>query len=481
MAKPKANILFLLSLLLAQFPSFSQDSEVYRHRVDSVKAIVAKGANDTQMVDALNTLSMLAWRKGNYEESDAYSARALVHALKLGFDKGSAICYNNLGTVAWYKGDYNKALRYYLQSLTIMEKIGNQKGLSDAHNNIGMVHYYLGNYEKTIEYYYRSLRIDEQLGLEGGVALSHNNIGGVYDEIGNKKAEAGNYKEAAFNFDMALKEYQESMKISEKLNDKSNLALCYDNLGNVYSEKALLEEKAGRTVNALNFYDQAFDLHLRALKLKEEAGDKFGISGTNISLGEVCLSRRRYDEALAYFETGLKIGKELGAKERQKHAFSGMATAYEQKKDLKTAFQYRLLFTAMKDSIYNDDLSEQIAGMQTKYETEKKEQQIDLLNSEQEIQSARLGRQEAIIWSALFMLLVVIGSGTYAYNRFKIAKKQKRIIEGQKVQVEKAFNQLHEKNTEVLDSIHYARRIQRALITPEKYIARVLSKLTKSI
>jgi len=476
MSKPAKNILFLMILVLLPGLSFSQGSELYRHRVDSVKAIVAAEANDTQMVDALNTLSMLAWRKGNYQESDEFSGRALTLANKLVFLKGKAIAFNNQGTVAWYRGNYPQALDHYLQSLKLMEQVGNKKGLSDANNNVGMVHYYLGNYEKTIEYYNRSLQIDEEIGAKAGVALSHNNIGGVYDEMGNESVASGKLQEAAELYKKALDSYQRSALASEEVNNKGNLALVYGNMGSVYNEMALLEEKAGRTASAREMYDRSVSSHIRSLKLREEAGDQFGIAGTYISMGQTNLNRKKYDDAIGYFTKGFELGRKLGAKERVKNACSGLAEAYEKKNDLENAFKYRMIFIQVKDSIYGDELAEQVAGMQTKYETEKKEQQILLLNKEQEIKSTRLGRQEAVIWSAGIILLIVVGSGLYVLNRFRVAKKQKRIIEGQKLQVERAYGQLHEKNKEIMDSIYYARRIQSALITPEKYIEKALRR-----
>jgi len=66
------------------------------------------------------------------------------------------------------------------------------------------------------------------------------------------------------------------------------------------------------------------------------------------------------------------------------------------------------------------------------------------------------------------------------YKRFKVTQKQKQIIEEQKLLVDKAYDELHEKNKEVMDSIYYAEKIQRALITPEKYIANSLNKLMKN-
>ena len=65
-------------------------------------------------------------------------------------------------------------------------------------------------------------------------------------------------------------------------------------------------------------------------------------------------------------------------------------------------------------------------------------------------------------------------------NRFKITQRQKLLIQKQKIVVDDAYEKLHEKNKEVMDSIYYAQRIQKALITSEVYIERQLNKLNKN-
>ena len=78
-------------------------------------------------------------------------------------------------------------------------------------------------------------------------------------------------------------------------------------------------------------------------------------------------------------------------------------------------------------------------------------------------------------------LLVLVGVfAAFMFNRFRITKRQKNIIEKQKVLVDKAYEELHEKNKEVMDSIRYAKRIQTALITSEKYIENALNRLMKN-
>ncbi len=58
-----------------------------------------------------------------------------------------------------------------------------------------------------------------------------------------------------------------------------------------------------------------------------------------------------------------------------------------------------------------------------------------------------------------------------------IIEKQKTIVEAQKFEVELQKDLVEEKQKEVIDSIHYAKRIQTALLRTEKYISQHLSKL----
>jgi len=94
-------------------------------------------------------------------------------------------------------------------------------------------------------------------------------------------------------------------------------------------------------------------------------------------------------------------------------------------------------------------------------------------------QAASLKQEKTQRYALYGGLLLVIGFSVFVFNRFKVTQKQKKVIEDQKVLVDKAYEQLHEKNKEVMDSITYARRIQRALITPEVYIEKTLNRLVK--
>ncbi|MBK8368954.1 MAG: hypothetical protein IPL10_16615 [Bacteroidetes bacterium] len=98
-------------------------------------------------------------------------------------------------------------------------------------------------------------------------------------------------------------------------------------------------------------------------------------------------------------------------------------------------------------------------------------------NAQLQAQAASLKQEKTQRYALYGGLLLVIGFSVFVFNRFRVTQKQKKVIEEQKGLVDKAYEQLHEKNKEVMDSITYARRIQRALLTPETYIDRSLNKL----
>ncbi len=158
------------------------------------------------------------------------------------------------------------------------------------------------------------------------------------------------------------------------------------------------------------------------------------------------------------------------------------ATVYSKINRYKEAYEYHVKFKALTDSIFNEENSKQLGDMKTKFEVEKKEAELKVkAEAEQEklkaIAHEENKRQQVIIAAVAGVLVLVVIFSLFLYKRFKLTEKQKTIIEKQKKMVDHAYEELHEKNKEVMDSIHYAKRIQTALITSEKYIANSLNRL----
>ena len=111
--------------------------------------------------------------------------------------------------------------------------------------------------------------------------------------------------------------------------------------------------------------------------------------------------------------------------------------------------------------------------MKTQFETEKKETQNKLLQTQNDLSHKTIKQQQLISYFIVGGLLVVSCLAFFIFNGLKKQRQANKIISQQKIVVE-------EKHKEITDSIHYAQRIQRALITPENYIDKQLNKLNKN-
>ena len=85
-----------------------------------------------------------------------------------------------------------------------------------------------------------------------------------------------------------------------------------------------------------------------------------------------------------------------------------------------------------------------------------------------------------------FLFIVIVFAG-FVFRSLRITRKQKEIIELQKIlveeqklEVELQKHKVEEHQREIIDSITYAMRIQRALLPTEKYIEKNMNRLRKS-
>jgi serine phosphatase RsbU (regulator of sigma subunit) len=117
--------------------------------------------------------------------------------------------------------------------------------------------------------------------------------------------------------------------------------------------------------------------------------------------------------------------------------------------------------------------------MTAKYDSEKKEQRIALLNKEKEKQIAVAAadnrRKNTIIWSVALCLFLAIALGGYILRTLRITQKQKLLIENKNRETELQKKIIEEKNKDITDSINYAKNIQHAILPFENRISESLN------
>ena len=439
------------------------------------------------LADAYSNIGFLAQQHGDIQKALDYGNKSLLLRKEIMDKKGVGMSLNNIGLIYNKLGDIKKALEYYYQSLKIQEEINDKEGIAMSLNNIGYNYKKQGDTYKSLEYFNKSLKFHEAIKDKYGIAMSLNNIGYIYDNQAEQmRSPDSTYRREQLT-SKALECYNKSLKIREEINDKKGIAYSLNNIGVIYDKQAEQLSSRSSTAQRNQLSNKALEYYYNSLKIRKEINDKDGIANSTSNIAGSYLKQNNITEALKYGNLSMQTAKELGYPEQIRSSAGMLKHIYQKQNKFKEALEMFELEILMRDSMSNEATKKTSIKKQFQYQYEKKAAADSVKNSEeQKVKNAQLMAQAAQLKEertqrfALYggLALVIAFSG-FVFNRFKITQKQKKIIESQKHEVDSAYEKLHEKNKEVMDSIQYAARIQRSLITNEKYIANQFKKLNK--
>ena len=499
-------ILFIFSGIIFPYHAIAQTPTI-----DSLKnVLVNHPAEDMVRANTFIALSnAYDWEMNDMKRLEKSTKELLELSRKLDYKKGLATAYRHKGKVYTSKSDLKTSMNFYQKALGIFESIQDKAGIASCYHSIGVDNYIKGDYETAIDYALKAARIREEIGDKRGTASSYNNIAIAYGFLGNY------LQSLRYNFS--------ALKIREEINDKFGISASYLNIGGVlleqhkqdaallYFKKALtlkmeLGDKTGEAGIYNNMaevysiqknYQQALVYNLKAMKLNEETGDQEGVNGSYINIGNNYVAQQKPDEALEYFIKSLKISTRLGTQASVVNCYNGMAACYELmnnypksvlyyekaaavsknlgfKKELQEAYlhlsaineklknyelalAYNKLYSAIKDTLLNEESLNQTSELNTRYETDKKQKEILLLTKDQQLKDKTLKEQRLVRMGLIIGLMLFLSLSFLLYNRYRFKQKANLILEKQK-------QEIHKKNTQITDSIDYAKTIQDAIL-----------------
>ncbi|MDM8517740.1 adenylate/guanylate cyclase domain-containing protein [Desulfobacterales bacterium HSG16] len=363
---------------------------------DSVKQLEAKidTFSGRAKLDALNQLVKAYWGSAPLK-SVSYGKMALQQAELSGDAKDVAEALNNIGVAFKNMGDYEQAMDYYLNALKIRETLSDRKEIANSLHNVGVLYDYLLNYEKALEYYHQALTIREEIGDKKGIASSYNNIGIIH-----------HFSE---EYQKALDYYHRALNLRKQIEDKKGVGSSMNNSGAAY--------------RALGNHKEALSYFLKAINIFKELNDTYEVANISNNIGELYLELEQYPKAEEYLKLGLSLGKKIGAKELIRESYEFFSRLHVADKDYQKALEYFKLSADVKDMIFTEENSRKIADMETKYEMEKKEKEIELLKKDNDIQQLEVGKQKLLRNSFLVGLTLVMVLALVLYNRFRLKKK----------------------------------------------------------
>ncbi len=472
------------------FTIFVASASAQVDEIDSLERILPTLAPDTNQIKVLRRLCNAYWHKDT-KKGLVYGRRAIALAKDHG-DIWLARTHNTLGIGYSMASMYDSARLILLEALQYGKQAKNNRLVTLSYLNLGIVYDYMANYQAALEAYIEGLKIAEKFNIDTQQDLL-GSIASVYRSLG-EWGKALPYDSMALAKAASFNEAPDRVILL-----KGNMAGSLINIGQLAKARPLLlecaafHEKTGELLYLANEYRNlalielrerkyylARDYYQKAIKLNEQLRNGLDLSNGYLDLarlefssGSIPISKKYASLAFAVSDSG-----QFTAIKAEASSLLSKIALYQ--KDIPTSNFYDSIENYLRDSLNFEQQRKVVADVNTKYETEKKETENEMLRQRQLVQENKLTNQTyaivIIVVTALglgIVLMVVYRSRQNSKKTNELLARQKEEITIQKEEIEVRNKNLEEKSLQIRDSISYAKRIQEAILPPIENFNRV--------
>lgn len=480
----KITAIFSAIMLVCLLQADAQ--QVALRKIDSLQTVLKKKLHDTLKVNVMNEIAYEMNRLADTGSLN-YSREAFRISEKINYPKGKAMSTYNFGWVYDIRGDFKTTLKYHTTALSFIDSIKYPKEYAKITSEIGNCHVFLGNPEEALKSYFFALRTFERIGDKMSASSMFVGIGNSYyylndtakclssyrkalemqTALGNKRGALSSLANLGIiytdlgQYDLAIQYHNKSLEIELEFGQKPGIAQTYNNIGIAYFRKG--DEK-----KAIEYYTKAREIYT-------EIGDQKGLINTANNISSVYQSKKQYAEALAGYLSVKKMVEELGNKPETKNLYKSLSDVYVQLGDFRNAYEFIIKHDSVNALIFDQEKSAKMDELHLQYETEKKDLQLKNSENENRAKDAEIAlkdeeskRKNQLLWFFGIGLVLMIALAVIIYRGLLRIRKANKIITSQKEEIETQKEIVEEKNKEITDSISYAKRLQDAILPPEK-------------
>jgi tetratricopeptide (TPR) repeat protein len=387
-------------------------------------------------------LSVQLWIGGKVDSSLIFSQQTYDLAVQL---KDTSFQVKGLTNCAYncqQKGDFNAAIGYFEKAIALSEKSNDTLQWANSLENMSVVYGATGltNYPKALDLLLKAAKLKEDAKAFTLLPGTYKNISAIFKEVNdtvnrevyllkavrlidegkamNPTFQAAVYNEAGRFYtdekrDLSKAEayFNRVLEISKKLNWKKGISASISNLANV-------KELQGDYRNAILLLSDA-------LKIKAEINDFYGVVNVYYSTGDIYLRLKNSGAAIENFIKARDLALQKNMSNELNKSYQGLYLAHKATGNYQTALDYYEKSSALSDSLSGINHKKTMAELETKYQTEKKEQQIQQLTTEKQIETLRT-RQRTLVAVILGSLLILIALVGFLIIRQKNLSNKKR-------------------------------------------------------
>lgn len=362
-------------------------------------------------------------RQNRYEEALQFFAQSMAIGRELITDEYWHKNLYEISMIYLTLGDYDIAYQYKLQLLNDYEIAQDTSKMTEVWYDIGSIFSYQGNYNLALRHYEAALQLAEVLEDSVFIYQSLGAIGSVY----------GNLKQ----YDLSLDYNQCALEWAEALQYDGGIAYAIFNTGYDYLN--------------LKQNEKALNNLTKALKLMRQQGNQFGEVSSLLGVGEVSSAMEQHEKAILFGEKALELLEEIGNQSQLRDAYQTLANIYFKANKSTKAFEYQRQYIALKDSLFNQEVLQQMSGLQMRYEIQKKERENEIAILRKDAKISRL-YQYGMIGGGVLLLLVLTMLSLFLrslYHQNQFQRKTNTLLAQKNEEIQIQVKKLAESNRDL--------------------------------
>ena len=455
------------------------------YNIDSL-LLILPGQQAEEKVNTLNNLAV-SLSFIDFERSKQYADEAMNLSTELNYEEGKAAAFRNYGHIYAYQGNYPQALSGYFEALSRYEKLDKKHTAGCICRDIALTHIYARNYEKTIEFGHMAL--DKFWERTGGGTM----VGSVRDTISIYQGFAITYlymgmieKSNDLFFKIIDVGTKNNFGMTELMIQTFRLGANYLLIGEtdsakVYFDKALLYPDANQDIQALkyrpvtglgNLYSQIGKVDTAIVYLKKayewynKNGYLYWTMYVSNDLGRIHYENSEIDIAKNYFMQSERIFNEMITKNsfyrydslkyvvnfglelffpfphrqlnemmwtQAKSMYYNLYQISEAKENALEALKYYIAYFNAVDTLNKLQHNREIIEIHTRYETERKEEQIESLSQENAFQEFKLKQSRLFLFGLGGLVVLIVILAIVLIRQNKLREQQKNLLLQQKL------------------------------------------------
>ena len=278
----------------------------------------------------------------------------------------------------------------------------------------------MGSYDLSIKNCFEALKICEEKKLSLEAVRAKLLIGKNYMRIGQtssaselandalKTAQQNNlkfYEGVAYNlkglilqrekkYTESLVDFKKGFSIRESIKDKPGMAASLNNIGEIYAEMGDLQ-------TALNFQMQSEAIAVSILSLKN-------LVWAHLDMGRVYLKQKNFAKAEYYLVKAEILANQIKFQHVLQYVYPARRNLFAAQGKLKEALIYSIRYEHFEDSISTSSITNRVLSLQSIYALGRKNQEIELLSKDKQVQEDQITIQKNKIQRQQFFIIATV-------------------------------------------------------------------------